>query len=336
MRKSLYIFDAKYRIDPALKGTYYYQAIDQHPGPKVDDINIMHRYRDAIVSGKGEHPYERTMFGAYVLFPYNNEEDYKNHRFYKSIESVNVGGLPFLPSATHLVTSFLDDLISESEEMAFNRTTLPIGIESKLKKVNWDKQNVLIGLIKDQATKEECLKSRSIRIPAHLIDHSKLPVEFVAMYFPKSIFGQEAGIQYYGRVEPFMINTNDEQTDDYVFYVNDWVELKRRIEPKEQFHQIIWTNEFLLKHAFDVSELYLKSETQYRVYYEMRRYLEDVEINDFTHSFQFNHNQQSLTVDHDKIYLERQGNVEDILKVSDLKKRPISCMKVIREFMERR
>ena len=42
----------------------------------------------------------------------------KNHKFYKSIDEVNIGGLPFLPSATELVTELLDELISNSD----NRT----------------------------------------------------------------------------------------------------------------------------------------------------------------------------------------------------------------------
>lgn len=116
-----YIFDAKYRIDRADKGTYYYQTISPTPGPKIDDINTMHRYRDAIVYKRGAELFERIMFGAYVLFPYNNEDEYKNHMFYQSIPKVNVGGLPFLPSATNLVSEMVTSLIDESIEDAMKR-----------------------------------------------------------------------------------------------------------------------------------------------------------------------------------------------------------------------
>ena len=30
-------------------------------------------------------------FGAYVMFPYGDEEKFKEHGFYKSIEKVNIG-----------------------------------------------------------------------------------------------------------------------------------------------------------------------------------------------------------------------------------------------------
>ena len=102
-----YVFDAKYRIEMNPDGLYY---PDTKPGPKVDDINTMHRYRDSIVyaNPSSRFTFEKTMFGAYILFPYAREEEYKDHRFYRSIESVNIGGLPFLPSATSLVTELLE------------------------------------------------------------------------------------------------------------------------------------------------------------------------------------------------------------------------------------
>lgn len=81
-----------------------------------EDINTMHRYRDALVVEQ-EGPFERTAYGAYVLFPWNQEEAYEKHPFYKSIEKVNIGGFPFLPNATRLVEQFLDHLIEKPEEI---------------------------------------------------------------------------------------------------------------------------------------------------------------------------------------------------------------------------
>ena len=109
-----------------------YKAMYKTPGPQEGDINTMHRYRDAIVAESGASSYERTMFGAYVLFPYHNEGEYRNHKFYQSIDKVNIGGLPFLPSATTLVTDMLDQLVADSPDSAFERATLPIGIEERL------------------------------------------------------------------------------------------------------------------------------------------------------------------------------------------------------------
>ncbi|WP_240353222.1 MULTISPECIES: nuclease domain-containing protein [Cohnella] len=72
----------------------------------------MHRYRDAIVYEDGNRgELERSMFGAYVLFPYHDEEKFREHKFYKSIELVNVGAFPFSPNSTKLMEAFLDEII---------------------------------------------------------------------------------------------------------------------------------------------------------------------------------------------------------------------------------
>lgn len=152
-----YVFDAKYKVEMNPADPFY---PDDKPGPKVDDINTMHRYRDAIVyeNAKSRFTFEKTMFGAYILFPYKDEEEYAHgehaqkggagntaigHRFYRSIDSVNIGGLPFLPSATELVTKLLDELVTDSADSAFERATLPVGIEERLKTVDWERKDIL-------------------------------------------------------------------------------------------------------------------------------------------------------------------------------------------------
>jgi len=54
-----------------------------------DDINVMHRYRDAIVSELDNGlQFKYETFGAYVMFPYSDEQKFRNHQFYKSIDTV--------------------------------------------------------------------------------------------------------------------------------------------------------------------------------------------------------------------------------------------------------
>ncbi len=122
VKKFMYVFDAKYKLDP------------KNAGPEEEDINTMHRYRDAIVSEHAhERPWERLMFGAYVLFPLSGTEEevekYKAHIFYRSIDKVNIGGLPFLPSCTKMVEDLLNELIGESAEDASLRP--PVQVNSR-------------------------------------------------------------------------------------------------------------------------------------------------------------------------------------------------------------
>lgn len=106
----LYILDAKYRLEFEADYATRYGGV----GPTVDDINTMHRYRDAIVI---PHPLKSGEFqrgivqGAAVLFPFRNESAYQNHRFFKSLAEVQIGGLPFLPGAVELAENHIRGIL---------------------------------------------------------------------------------------------------------------------------------------------------------------------------------------------------------------------------------
>lgn len=108
---NFYIFDAKYRI----QFDHDYLNLYGGVGPTTEDVNTMHRYRDAIAIPHPMRPAEYrqgVVSGALVLFPYPDEVLYRNHKFYRSISQVEIGGLPFLPGSTTLVSQKLDELLA--------------------------------------------------------------------------------------------------------------------------------------------------------------------------------------------------------------------------------
>lgn len=283
-----YVFDAKYRVNPALTGSDYYNTISHTPGPETDDINTMHRYRDAIVYQNGADPYERTMFGAYVLFPYANKEEYRNHKFFESIDKVNIGGLPFLPSETSMVQDMLDALIADSPDSAFERTTLPRGIEDKLAKINWSERDVIVGALRNKRQLEVCLKHKFYHVPVARVKETDLPIHYVAIYQSINIFGREAGIRYYGEVTKTSIVKRRDikgipKNSDELYYrleIKEWKEMNIPLTAKEVRDFPFFTNMFLLQHCPDVPDLHIKSEEEYRLYTEVRRLANDASINE--------------------------------------------------------
>lgn len=278
-----YIFDAKYKMDPSLPGTYYHQSVCALPGPKEEDINTMHRYRDAIVSESPDR-YERSMVGAYVLFPYADiDKKYKEHRFYKSIDKVNIGGLPFLPSQTKYVSDMLDDLINDSTESAYERMSLPRGIEEKLQKTDWYKKDVMIGLLRDQSQLDICLRNNFYYVPVRFVHDGNLPVRYVALFQAQYIFGKDAQISYFGEVKQMQkvkrieireipCRPGTEENDYYRISIRQWQQLSRPIQVKERgIRFVTYTNEFLLRHAETSAELFLKSPEEYRFLIELKR-----------------------------------------------------------------
>ncbi|MCH7419408.1 DUF2357 domain-containing protein [Pseudomonas mosselii] len=114
-----YIFDAKYRLQ------FDREYVEQYggPGPTVEDINTMHRYRDAIAIPHPMHPDEYitgVVQGAVVLFPLPDEAAYQVQKFYKSISQVEIGGLPFLPRTTNLIKEKLLRIIDSELKCKVN------------------------------------------------------------------------------------------------------------------------------------------------------------------------------------------------------------------------
>lgn len=106
----LYILDAKYRLAYDTNYASRYGGV----GPTVEDINTMHRCRDAIVIPHLLKPGEfqkGIVQGAAVLFPFKDESTYQKHRFFKSLAEVQIGGLPFLPGSTTLAEQHIRGIL---------------------------------------------------------------------------------------------------------------------------------------------------------------------------------------------------------------------------------
>ena len=329
-----YVFDAKYRIETNPDGYFY---PDTKPGPKIDDINTMHRYRDSIVyeNPDSRFTFEKTMFGAYILFPYADEEEYKDHRFYKSIESVNIGGLPFLPSATTLVTNLLDALITDSSESAFERATLPAGIEERIRTVDWNKRDVLIGLVPDKAHLDRFLDKKLYW--TRRFDRNNLPIRYVALYEKGS------GIRYFGELVSWRQDKRQNLPGDskhsedlyHVFEVLKWNELKNTIKVEETGpNPIAYTNHFLLSTSKTYSELRLRSEADYRFFIELKRRTDAkiLDQDDATTAFEAGNAKVLLNDDH--IHIIRDGIITGSSTISEFVKRPNTTFRILQSYME--
>lgn len=122
--------------------------------------------------------------------------------------------------------------------------------------------------------------SNGIVDEASMVADERLPIHEVAIYQSKDLFGNEAGIEYYGEVISLEKVKRREiieipRDSDQLYYrlnVREWRRLDRRIEAKEYgIRTIKYTNDFLLKHSTQVPELQLKTEEEYRFLTELKR-----------------------------------------------------------------
>ncbi len=234
----MYIFDAKYRIN------FGNDNSNTGPGPMEDDINTMHRYRDAIVA-ESEGRYERTAFGAYVLFPWTDQDKYLEHPLYKSIEKVNIGGLPFLPKATALVEAIIDNLLNKTADELQEQGILPKGTKEFL--YDSKLEYVLVLPIKKPLT--EVIKELSIRV-----SEKELPQNWKKS--KKVVLFNSEGI-----VEEGIIEDSVRDGKQIVFHVKAWVSRFNPIQSNNySIVEPLLIEEHIYNEAIEVPELLITSE----------------------------------------------------------------------------
>lgn len=197
-----YIFDAKYRLD--------LETNPLQPGPMQDDINTMHRYRDSIVVNT-DGRYERTAFGAYVLFPWHDERNFKSHRLYESIDSVNIGGFPFLPNSTKLVEDFIDNLLNKSPEELQEEGILPKGTHNGNNEL-YSIEQVLIGIVYKKSELQQLFTGQQYAIAMEDLPERWERVSSVAIY--EADLG---AITHYAEITGIEI-----EEVNVIFKTNDW------------------------------------------------------------------------------------------------------------------
>lgn len=281
-----YVLDAKYKLD--------YEEVDGQriEVPRKEDINTLHRYRDAIVSSLGEKRYEQVVFGGVILFPGGQEQAYTTHDFYQSIAKVNIGGLPFLPAHTQLVETFLEDLVEGTGHSQYSHLPLTIGTKDYLEDLNIATKNVLIAPVKSAHQLSASLENRLYHMPQSALKVLNKQIETIVLYEPKGKEGllPDGGIRYEGKVKSakavprkelrnLFPMTKDNEEEIYIVYeVSKWKERKHilRSTRYSPVRKPRYSNTTLLTYAQTLPELYIKDELEFNLILQLRRTLDQL------------------------------------------------------------
>jgi len=109
------VLDAKYRLDVSDEHLRSYES----PGPPIDAVNALHRYRDAIVVQKVSLGLGRPVIKGIALFPLAGEaaRTFTTTSLYKSLSIVGIGAVPFLPSSAGIFKAWLSELLQLTPTM---------------------------------------------------------------------------------------------------------------------------------------------------------------------------------------------------------------------------
>jgi len=164
-----YLFDAKYRFE---EKTHEKGAIDQQKyNVPQDAIGQLHRYRDAILHTEPTNSTYRGAtknLGGIILYPYPlSEKEFENNIYRNSIDQVNIGALPFLPSKTNLVSDLLNELINKRLPEEHYERFIDMDNSEYINKRNLWKEWVTIGVVQKE-NQNERLKFISEQLIYHV------------------------------------------------------------------------------------------------------------------------------------------------------------------------
>ena len=135
-------------------------------------------------------------------------------------------------------------------------------------------RNVLVGVVKNKSQFNVLLKRRFYHIPMSQLADCSFPIEYVAIYQSKKLFGKESGIKMYGIVKNAVtlprnqIEEIPSMSDEKYLYikVNGWYKLPKTIKADDMYAVAFSTREYLLKNAKTSSELCVSSKEEYELY----------------------------------------------------------------------
>lgn len=209
------VCDAKYRVDATEK---YRQQFGTF-GPPVDAINVLHRYRDAILelesSDVDGQRLKRTVVQAAALFPLNlveGETDFRDSRLWKSIERIGVGAIPTLPSNCGLLKEWI---LTSLRRGGWSLADQAIASLANERARDWRvaaSEPVLIGVLRSPGSAEhfDWIKREQLYYqPCTKSQRRQFLVKQVALYIPHGM-REPHGIRYVADVQHIEVVDRDE------------------------------------------------------------------------------------------------------------------------------
>jgi hypothetical protein len=280
------LFDAKYRIDT----TQHYKDQYGTSGPPEDALNVLHRYRDAILEKDGirseSKKSKRSVVQAAVLFPSHDSQQnqFSQSRLWKSLDKLGVGAVPLLPGETKYLEEWLTAVLHHGGWDLAERVIPHIASDQLM---NWRiaaSEIVLVAPLRsdnEQAHLEWIRNNQLYYMPLLKQQRRQYFTKWIAIY--SSATKKDPGsIKYLAKVDslevvsrksiktPWDSNRNEGQA--ILYHLGNVEEQNHpilNVDEKGKGHRFSthrWTSKLGFDRAKVLSELFLETEPEWRLY----------------------------------------------------------------------
>jgi uncharacterized protein len=282
------VFDAKYRINTM--GSYVKRF--GAPGPPQGAIDVLHRYRDAILETTGLHgsrseKFKRTVVEGVALFPYVDTHDqFRSSQFWLSLERLGIGAVPFLPRETRYLEEWLRAVLKRGGWSTAERAIPYYSLEQLRAWQEAEKEFVLLGVLRPNAQQHlDWIKSNRFYYTPASKQPRQLVTRWLAIYSPAQIrspgaithLAEVQNIEIKKRREidtPWLAQRRPEEAQ-VVYTLGELRELQNPIENRgpstlgKRFTTNRWTSRLAILRATQLRELFLETSAEWRLYEQL-------------------------------------------------------------------
>jgi hypothetical protein len=282
------LLDAKYRLERSPEYCKRYGT----EGPPEDALNVLHRYRDAIleIEPGSWGRLGRTVVLAGAAFPHREPagEDFSKGKLWQSFERIGVGAVPLLPGSTEYLKEWVRKALREGGWALADRVLPHVASEQARAWRTAAAEPVLVGVLRpDWREHLEWVRAMSMYyIPQSKDQPRQYTVKAVAIYVPGKgdsggavrFWAAVKGVQTIRRGDIDTPWTSHQGTDKYMvlYRLVHLEELTQPIENEsgngesQRVSGHRWTSRLGLDRARTITELLLETEAEWRLFEELR------------------------------------------------------------------
>jgi uncharacterized protein len=283
------VVDAKYRVESSKEYVERYGSA----GPPDDALNVLHRYRDAILdsapAARGGFTPKRTVIEGVAVYPYRKDVPgmFRRSRLWESVQRLGIGAIPALPGETEYLREWLAETLRLGGWAIAEKA---IAHRSHERAFDWRvaaAEAVLIGVLR--ADNEEEHLNWILRTRNYYLPKTKQPrqynARYVALYLPTAL-RQPGAVAYWASVESLDVVERSKISTPWSSQQGDQQQVLYRLEP---IHALVrpvenrrkggqdsglrsprWTSRLALQRASNLQELLLETEPEWRLFEDLR------------------------------------------------------------------
>jgi len=281
------VLDAKYRLDDSEQTV---QALGL-PAPPQDALNVLHRYRDAIlyeeklVQDLEPATLSRSVIQGLALYPYTVQSDtqYPSSRLYKVFQRIGIGAIPFVPTQVDYVKTWLESFLN-STPWSLAVSDFPSVLQPSLR--HSATESVLVGTLRGTNTQEHLdwvFENKMYYFPYINSEHGRQwNLKWAALFLPQGLSGENFGaVIWKGRVKRIEVVDRDDlsvpwgssrkQSRAILCHIDSWEKAGPILNLLSEPMQNRWTTSLGLTCAGNINELLLETVPEWLLYERLKK-----------------------------------------------------------------